>query len=48
VGVGDKLPPNVGQVVDHKADLLNHRAAFKTEVPHLSGGGADQTASAEG
>jgi hypothetical protein len=36
-----------GQVVDCRVDLLNQRAAFKTELLHLSGGGADQTAAAE-
>jgi hypothetical protein len=27
-------PPKAGQVVDHTADLLSQRAAFKTELPH--------------
>jgi hypothetical protein len=60
----DKPPPKAGQVVDHRADLLNWRAALKTELtvfalsfrekknktelPHLIGGGSDQTAAAEG
>jgi hypothetical protein len=26
-----------GQVVDCRADLLNHRAAFKLELPHILG-----------
>jgi hypothetical protein len=25
-----------GQVVDYRADLLNQRAGFKTELPHLT------------
>jgi hypothetical protein len=29
--------------VDSRADLLNERAAFKTELPHLAREGADQT-----
>jgi hypothetical protein len=33
----DKPLPKAGQVMDHRADLLNHRAAFKTELPHLNG-----------
>jgi hypothetical protein len=37
-----------GQVVDCRADLLNQRAAFKTVLLHLAGGGADQTAASEG
>jgi hypothetical protein len=37
-----------GQVVDCRADLLNQRAAFKTELPHLTEGGAHQIAAAEG
>jgi hypothetical protein len=28
--------------VDPRADLLDQRAAFKTERPHVAGGGADQ------
>jgi hypothetical protein len=36
-----------GQVVDRTADLLNQRAAFKIEHPHLTVGEADQTAAAE-
>jgi hypothetical protein len=32
----------VGQVVDPGADLMGQRAAFKTELPKLAGGGADQ------
>jgi hypothetical protein len=38
---------NTGQVVDHRDDLLNQRAAFKIELPHLIAGGTDQTAAAE-
>jgi hypothetical protein len=34
--------------VDCRADLLNQRAAFKIELSHLTGGGADQAAAAEG
>jgi hypothetical protein len=34
--------------VDGRADLLNQRTAFKTELLHLAGGGAEQTATAEG
>jgi hypothetical protein len=30
-------------VVYLKADLVGQRAAFKTELPHLVGGVADQT-----
>jgi hypothetical protein len=37
-----------GQIVDYRADLLNLRAAFKPELPHLTGGGADQAPAAEG
>jgi hypothetical protein len=31
------------QVVDPEADLVGQRAVFKTEFPHLAGGGAEQT-----
>jgi hypothetical protein len=34
--------------VDHRANLLNQRAAFKTELLHLAERGADQTTVAEG
>jgi hypothetical protein len=34
--------------VDYRADLLNLRAKFKLELPHLTGGGANQAAAAEG
>jgi hypothetical protein len=44
----NKPPPKAGQIVDHRNDHLNQRAAFKTELPHLTRGGADQTAAAEG
>jgi hypothetical protein len=33
--------------VDQIADVLTQRAAFKIELPHLSGGEVDQTAAAE-
>jgi hypothetical protein len=33
--------------VDLRADLLSQRAAFKIELPHITRGGADQTAVAE-
>jgi hypothetical protein len=33
--------------MDHRADLLSQRAAFKTELPHLTGGGADKKTAAE-
>jgi hypothetical protein len=32
----------------YRANLLNLRAAFKLELPHLTGGEADQVAAAEG
>jgi hypothetical protein len=38
-GQSDKMR----QVVDPGADLIGQRAVFKTELPHLAGGGADQT-----
>jgi hypothetical protein len=44
----NKPPPKAKQVVDPRADLLNQKEAFKTKFPHLSEGGADQTAAAEG
>jgi hypothetical protein len=34
--------------VDCRNDLLNQRATFKTELPYLAGGGADQTAASKG
>jgi hypothetical protein len=37
------VDPKVGQLVDPKADLVGQRSAFKTELPHLAGGGANQT-----
>jgi hypothetical protein len=44
----DKKPlPEAGQVVDHRADHLSQRAAFKIELPLLTGGGADQNGTAE-
>jgi hypothetical protein len=36
-------PSKAGQVVDPRTDVLGQRAAFKTELPHFAGGGADQT-----
>jgi hypothetical protein len=41
---GDNPLPKAEQIVDHRADILNQRAAFKIELPHFSGGGADKTA----
>jgi hypothetical protein len=32
-------PPKAGKVVDPRADLMGQRVAFKTELPHLAGGG---------
>jgi hypothetical protein len=43
----NKPSPKAGQVVDHRADLLNQRAAFKTELPHLTEVEADKTAALE-
>jgi hypothetical protein len=43
-----KATSKAGQLVDYIADLLNLRTAFKLELPHLTGGGADQAAAAEG
>jgi hypothetical protein len=43
----DKPPPKAGHLVNHRAELQNQRAAFKTELPHLAGEGADQTPAAE-
>jgi hypothetical protein len=34
----DKPYPKAGQVVYHRTDLLNPRAAFKTKPPHLTVG----------
>jgi hypothetical protein len=34
--------------VDHRDDLLNQRAAFKIELPHLTVEGANQKAAVEG
>jgi hypothetical protein len=31
----------------YRADLLNQRAAFKLELPHLAGEGTDQAAAPE-
>jgi hypothetical protein len=44
----DKPFLKAGKVVDYRTNLLNQRAAVKTELPHLAGGGDDQTAAAEG
>jgi hypothetical protein len=33
----------VKQVLDPEADLIGESTAFKTELPHLAGEGADQT-----
>jgi hypothetical protein len=30
--------PKAGQEVDLRADILGQRAAFKTELPHITGG----------
>jgi hypothetical protein len=35
--------PKVGKVVDPRADLLGQKAAYKTELTHLAGGGANET-----
>jgi hypothetical protein len=40
--------PKVGQVVNPRAGLLGQRAVFKTELPHLVGGGDNQTVAALG
>jgi hypothetical protein len=40
---GDKPPPKAGQVVDPRADLLGHKAVFKTKLPYLAGGGVNKT-----
>jgi hypothetical protein len=39
---------NAGQVVDHRNDLLNQKAAVKTELPHLTEGFVDHAAAGEG
>jgi hypothetical protein len=41
-GVTSQLP-KVEQMMDPRADLMGQRAAFKTELPHLYGRGANQT-----
>jgi hypothetical protein len=46
--VGNKPVPKEGQVVDPRTDLLSQKAAFKIELPHFTGGGADQISAAEG
>jgi hypothetical protein len=35
------------KLVNYRADLLNLRTAYKLNLPHLIGGGADQAAAAE-
>jgi hypothetical protein len=35
--------PKVGQLVDPGAGLVEQKVVFKTELPHLPGGGIDQT-----
>jgi hypothetical protein len=35
--------PKAGQVVDPGSDLLEQKTVFKTELPHLARGGANQT-----
>jgi hypothetical protein len=40
---GDKPTSRAGQVLDPGAALLGQRAVLKTELPHLTGGGANQT-----
>jgi hypothetical protein len=43
-----KATSKAGQLVDYRADLLNLRTAYKLKLlPHLTGGGADQAATAE-
>jgi hypothetical protein len=44
----NKSHPKARQVMDHRDDLLNQRAALKTKLPHIAGRKADQTAAAEG
>jgi hypothetical protein len=36
------------QVVNHRVDFLNQKAAFETQLLHLTVGGIDQTAAATG
>jgi hypothetical protein len=43
-----KATSEASQLVDYRTDPLNLRAAFKLKLPHLTGGGADQAAAAEG
>jgi hypothetical protein len=42
-----KATSKAGQLVGYRADLLNMRAAFKLELPHLTGGESDQAVAAE-
>jgi hypothetical protein len=46
--VQQKATSKAGQVVVYRGDLLNLRTTFKLKLPHLAGGGADQTAAAKG
>jgi hypothetical protein len=41
-GGATNKPPKAGQVMDSAADLMGKKAVFKTKLPHLAGGGADQ------
>jgi hypothetical protein len=41
-GITSQLP-KVEQIVDLRTDLVSQRAIFKAELPHLTGGRADQT-----
>jgi hypothetical protein len=36
-------PPKVGRGVDPRAGLVGQMAVYKTELPHIAEGGADQT-----
>jgi hypothetical protein len=42
-----KATSKAWQLLDHRDDL-NLKAAFKLELPHLTGRGAEQAAAAEG
>jgi hypothetical protein len=45
-GEAKRLRTEVGQQANHPtAELVGQRAVFKTELPHLAGGGADQSCS---
>jgi hypothetical protein len=43
-----KATSKAGQLVGYRADLLNLKAAFKFERPHLTGEWANQAPAAEG